>query len=261
MLLLKENKNLNVIIMRKNLIRIFIGLGVVLIALLLISGWYMFKVNTLLKTMTPLETKQVINNIYSVNNSFVNLYLLKDSSQYIAVDAGNDIETVSTEMAKLNIDPNKVKAVLLTHSDSDHAAALKLFKNAKVYLSYPEEKLINGEENRFFLFGNKIDTEDYILLKDQEELQIGNFHIKCFLNSGHTPGSMSYVVNDKYLFIGDALSLKEGLVQEFIHFFNMDSEKAKESINLLSHISGVEYIFTAHFGFSDDYKTAFKNWK
>jgi len=72
---------------------------------------------------------------------------------------------------------------------------------------------------------------------------------------------MCYLVNEKYLFTGDVLSLKAGKIGKFNKFFNMDDETANKSIANITKIESAEYIFTAHYGFTADYKNAVKDWK
>jgi len=242
--------------MKKPLKRILFGTGTIILVIVLLFVGYMIKAQSEVKKMTPTETKEIVQNLFSIQDSFVNLYLIKDSSQYIAIDAGNNATNISGELKKMNINPDQIIAVLLTHTDGDHVAALRLFKNAKVYLSSQEEGLINGKKSRFLFFGNKIDTKDYTTIDDQQILNIGNIKIKGFLNPGHTPGSMSYLVNDKYLFTGDALSLHAGKIDKFNDFFNVDTKTAINSMARITQISGAEYIFTAHHGYTNDYKNA-----
>lgn len=246
--------------MKKTIKRILLAIGIVIILIVLFFVGYGYKAQSEVKTMTPVETGEIIENILAVKDSFLNLYLIKDSLNYIAIDTGNKIEVISEELKKLNINPDVVSAVLLTHTDGDHVAAISLFKNAKVYLSKQEEQLINGEESRFLFFGNNIDTEEYFLIEDQQIFSIGNLKIKGILNPGHTPGSMSYIINDKYLFTGDALSLKDGKIEKFNEFFNMDTETAIKSMEIITKIPNIEYIFTAHHGYSNDYKKAVSSW-
>jgi glyoxylase-like metal-dependent hydrolase (beta-lactamase superfamily II) len=239
--------------MKKILKRILLGIGIFILTIALLFGGYMIKAKSEIKKMTPVETKEIVENIFSIQDSFSNLYLVKDSDQYVAIDAGNNLEVVSGELKKLNINPNKIIAVVLTHTDGDHVAALKLFKNAKVYLSKQEEQLINGKKSRFLIFGNKIDAKEYSLIADQQILNIGNVTIKGYLTPGHTPGSMCYLINEKYLFAGDALSLKNGKIGRFNEFFNMDSKTAIKSIEKIIQIPDCEYIFTAHYGYTSDF--------
>lgn len=113
------------------------------------------------------------------------------------------------------LEPDKVKAILLTHTDGDHVAGISLFKNAGIYLSRQEEQLLNGKKSRFFVFGNKIDTDKYNLVEDQQIMNIEGIKIQGFLTPGHTPGSMCYLVNDTILFTGDALKLNQGKIEKF----------------------------------------------
>lgn len=235
--------------MKKAIKRISIALAILIGLIIILFGVYMFIAQNEIKKMSTIETSEVVDQIYAVQDSFTNMYLIKDGDQYIAIDAGNDLETIKNELQKLNISPEKVKTVLLTHSDGDHTAALSLFENAEVYLSQQEEALLTGETSRFFLFGNSIDTEEYKLLNDQEEFSIENTSIKCFLVPGHTPGSMCYLINDKYLFVGDCMGIKDNAIIPFNSLFNMDTEKATESMQMMQDIEQAEYIFTAHYGY------------
>lgn len=247
--------------MNQTIKRILIGFGILTVAFAIMMAGMMLKVNSETSVMTPLQTGEVITNIISIKDSFSNLYLIRDSDQYIAIDGGNDIEVISQELNKLNIENEKVKAVFLTHTDGDHVAAIKLFTNAKVYLSEDEEQLINGKKSRMMFFGNKIETNDYLLHTDKQSIVIGNLNIKVILTQGHTPGSVCYLINDKYLFTGDLLSLNDGKVGKFNEFFNMDTKTSIESLGNIVDLPNCEYIFTAHYGYTNDYKNAVKDWK
>ncbi len=108
---------------------------------------------------------------------------------------------------------------------------------------------------------NHISTTVYTLLDDRQTVNFGNITVKGYLTPGHTSGSMCYLVNGKYLFTGDVLSLKAGKIGRFNKFFNMEDEEANRSIGNITNIPGAEYIFTAHYGYTNDYKDAVKDWK
>lgn len=246
--------------MKKLLKRLLISIGVVVILIILAFVGYITKASLEIKKMTPLETMEVIKDIFSIKDSYVNVYLIKDGKNYIAVDCGTNVDAVSEGLKKFNIDPDLVTTILLTHTDSDHVAAMILFKNAKIILSRQEEQMINGEGSRFLFFGNNIHAKKYSIMNDQQIINVGNTKIKGFLTPGHTPGSMSYLINDKYLFVGDALSLKDGKIDVFNDFFNMDTELATKSIDIITKIPSAEYIFSAHYGYIDDYRNAVIDW-
>ncbi|PKP34193.1 MAG: hypothetical protein CVU00_07855 [Bacteroidetes bacterium HGW-Bacteroidetes-17] len=247
--------------MKKILKRMLLGIGILIALIVIFFVGYMLKAKSEIKKMTPTETKEIISNIYSIQDSFTNMYLIKDSASYIAIDAGNNLDVISEELKKLNIEPDQVTVVLLTHTDADHVAALSLFKNAEVYLSKQEEQLLTGEKSRFLFFGNTIDTEEYTLIEDQQIFNIGNWKIQGILTPGHTFGAMCYLIDDKYLFVGDALSLKEGKIDKFNKLANIDTKTATISIALLTKLPYAEYIFTAHYGYTNDYKKAVEFWE
>jgi len=247
--------------MKKIVKRVLIGIGVIALLLVLLSIGFFLKFKSETKGMKVIETGNIVDNIFAVKDSFVNMYLIKDSDKYVAIDAGNSLDNVEGELKKLNINPDQIVAVMLTHTDRDHVAALKLFNNAKVFLSRPEEEMITGKKSKFLFFGNHICPKKYFLLDDQQIIEIGNLKIQGILTPGHTSGSMCYLLNGKYLFIGDALKIESGKIHEFNHFFNMDSKLARQSIGKIANLPGTEYIFTAHYGYTSDYKNAVKYWR
>jgi len=220
---------------------------------------FMMKLKSEMNKMSPLETKELIGNITSIKDTYVNMYLIKDKESYIAIDAGNKIDAIRENFKELKIHPDKVSAVFLTHTDFDHVAALELFQKATIYFSKEEEQMINGSTSRFFLVGNRISTKEYLLLEDGQVLSLENTQIQGILTPGHTPGSMCYLINNKYLFTGDALSLKNGKIARFNEIFNMNTEKAVKSMEKPIHIPGDQYILSAHYGYSDSFASSFLN--
>ncbi|MDP4240745.1 MAG: MBL fold metallo-hydrolase [Bacteroidota bacterium] len=244
--------------MNRTLKRILIGLAIVIFFLSLVIGGLYLKMRSEMKKMNVIETKEVVHNIYAIKDSFVNMFVVKDSDRYVAIDAGDDLNAIAVELKRLNVSPVKVTAVLLTHTDGDHVAAIKLFKKATVYLSKDEEQMINGKTSRMMSSHNKIDTKVYTLLDDQQVIRIGNVRIKAIMTPGHTPGSMSYLVNDKYLFVGDAFSLKAGKIDKPNKLFTGDMKTAIQSFKKITNLPGAEFIFTGHTGYTNDYKKAIK---
>ncbi|MDD4993988.1 MAG: MBL fold metallo-hydrolase [Paludibacter sp.] len=238
--------------------RILIGIGVLILILVAIMGGFYFKMKSEIKDMHVLETRQVTKDVYSIKDSFVNMFLVQDSDKYVAVDAGADVATIRKELKTLKIDSSKVVAVFLTHGDGDHTAALSMFKEAKIYLSKDEEQMINGKTAKMMFIHNSISRKDYTLLEDQQLLKVGNTTVKSIITPGHTPGSMSYLINDSLLFVGDAFGLNHGKVAKPNAFFSKDMNLAIKSFDKISSLPSVKYIFTAHTGFSSEYKNAVK---
>ena len=144
--------------MKKILKRIAIILGIVIAAIIILIVAFIFKIKSATKVMKPVETMKVVVDVFSIKDSFVNMFLIKDSDNYIAIDAGNDSKAIETELKKLNINSDKIIAVFLTHTDRDHVSALSLFKNAKVYFSRKEEDMLTGKSKKFYM-SNKISAK------------------------------------------------------------------------------------------------------
>lgn len=246
--------------MKRKVKRIILIASAVIVPVVLIGVGFGIKIKSELNKMSPVESGEIIDNLFAVNDAMVNFYLIEDNGKYVAFDCGTDPETISTELEKLNINADLIAAIFLTHTDWDHAGGIPMFPNAKVYFSRQDEQLITGETKRMLLQGNDIGTGNYTLLDDRQTIAIGNLKIRGILTPGHTPGSMCYLVNEKYLFTGDALSLSDGKIAGFNEMFNMDTEKATESMKLITTLPEAEYIFTAHYGYTIDYLNAVKSW-
>ncbi len=246
--------------MTKIVKRSLISLGAIFGILLLLSGVVLAKFYLESRKLSVLETREIAADIYAVKDTYVNLFLMKTNDTYIAFDAGNNIKKVEQGLVRLKIDPKKVAAVFLTHSDSDHTGACSLFPNAVIYLSKAEEQMINGRRSRFLFMKNRLGIP-HERLEDNQIINVSGLRIKGIVTPGHTPGSMCFLVNDTYLFAGDTMGLKNGEVTGFNDFFNMDSQRQRKSLDQLADLSGVTSVFTAHYGFTDSHKIAFRNWK
>lgn len=236
----------------KKLLYWLLGIVIFIVVMFVI---YLVISKSIIRKMTPTGTRQITEDVFAVRDNYVNMYLVSDGNGFIAIDAGIKKGRVKEELKKLDLDPDRVKAVLLTHSDVDHAGGITLFDKAVVYLPGDEEQLINGETGRFLWFGNKIDTENYKLLKDKS-FRLGNAKIQMIPTPDHTAGSACYIINDKYLFTGDAVALDDGRITRFPKIINKSPRKARRSMNRLNGLDGVQYIFTAHYGYTDNYRAA-----
>lgn len=212
------------------------------------------------------ERKQLVekvnDNIVRLNLGFVSMYVYRDDSNAICIDAGFDLKKVQAAFAELQMDVKDVDAVFLTHSDRDHTGGITTFSNAKVFISSEEEQMINGRTARFFTFvRNKRPRCELTYLKDDVTIQIGKITVKAISTPGHTPGSMSFLVNGKYLFVGDAFNLRDGKAVMDRAFLQMNKSLQEASIRKLAKLEKISLLCTAHSGFTNDFEKAMNEWR
>ena len=198
--------------------------------------------------MCPLETGWIDEHLCAVNLGFVNIFLYQKGGAQVCFDAGYGNLTLRQELTSLNTDPADVSHIFLTHSDFDHVGCLNMFSGAQVYLSEDEEKLIAPPRPlRFLVVRNRRIRRKYKLLCDNETVSVGPITVKAIKTPGHTPGSMSYLVDGRVLFTGDTLSLRSGQTVPN-KMFTMDLETLRTSADALTKLKGVEMLVTAHDG-------------
>jgi glyoxylase-like metal-dependent hydrolase (beta-lactamase superfamily II) len=233
--------------MKKSIKRLLLILTAVLIVLL---GIGIFNVLPLL-TMSPAKTGAVPGtNIYAIRNMANAVYFIQTDTGCIMVDAGSSAKDIQTAMTENNIPLESIKWILLTHSDYDHVAALPLFPHATIYMSEDEIPLINGTLKRNASGGNSlpVDIDRIDFLMDGQELFLDNITIKTIKTPGHTIGSAVYLVDDTYLFTGDAFKYHDG--KAGVHPFSMDAETSKQTIEALAGtITNSALVLTAHYGY------------
>ncbi len=108
-------------------------------------------------------------------------------------------------------------------------------------------------------------TKPYTLLKDGDVVQVGDVKVEALATPGHTPGSMSYLVNGSVLFVGDTLVLKDGTARPFSKWHlrdltHMDLAAQAESAQKLAHLKNISLMATAHAGFTTDFDYAMRDW-
>jgi Zn-dependent hydrolases, including glyoxylases len=224
-----------------------------LIAVLLIAAVGLIYVFPMM-SMTPSETGDIPDTgIFAVNNQLNCLYFIETNDGYIVIDAGSNAKAVEQALIEKNISPSDVKYVLLTHSDSDHVASLPLFTNAQIYMSEDELRMVDGtiKRNIFGIFNSlpdDIKPSNLSLLKEGEQMNLGEHTIECIKVPGHTVGSMAYLLDGQYLFTGDAFKVKNNMMS--IHPYTMDTKTAEESIQNLSELKTENIlVITAHYGY------------
>jgi len=212
---------------------IFVSAGVVLVGLV-IAGISMGPMLRETSKMVPNKTGAVIPGIYAIKDGYVNIYIMETGGKYVAIDAGSSASGIKKGLETLGISGDDVVAVLLTHTHGDHIGALSVFDKATIY---------GSADSKFQAITNK--------LSDGQKTEVVNISVQCISTPGHYSDSVCYLIDGKYLFSGDTLSLRDNKVGLFNSYFNDSDEQQKADIEKLSQIAGIQCIFTAHYGFSN----------
>ena len=113
---------------------------------------------------------------------------------------------------------------------------------------------------KYGIIYNKGISRAYKMLKDNDEIAAGTINVRAIETPGHTPGSMSYLIDDVFLFVGDAFKLMGGKAYPNSPLYCMDTEKQAESIRKLAKLNNVHSVFTAHGGYSNNFNCAMADW-
>lgn len=206
-------------------------------------------------------TKEIRSGFYLLSFGFVCSYLLRTGTSYIAFDTGLRPSAFISQVAALGIDPARIEHVLLTHSDRDHTGGLPALPHAAIYLSKDEERMFDHTTPRFFgMMHNRRPAKQYQTLGDGQRLLIGGATIRCISTPGHTAGSMSFLVNDSILIVGDELNLAEGRAVLDRGFISMDNASRLASIRKLAALDGVELLCPMHSGYTEEVPRAMSAW-
>jgi len=90
--------------LKRTLLTLIILIGIVAI----IFGIMFYKFKSALETLKQMETGTIFDDIFVVGDDYANMFIIRDSAQYIVIDCGNNMAMVADELKKLGISPNDV---------------------------------------------------------------------------------------------------------------------------------------------------------
>jgi hydroxyacylglutathione hydrolase len=181
-----------------------------------------------------------------INLGFVNVFLIEAGNGFVLVDTGVSQKwpMLEAELIQAGCLPDKLKLVIVTHGDFDHAgncAQLQRKYNAKIAIhdgdiemvktGIPIERKINGIIGRLVMWMGKREKGEFdrfqpdILLQDGEVISMHSLTMKIIHTPGHTKGSICILTHDGQLFVGDTLA--NGIKLGFPPFVENEEELHK----------------------------------
>lgn len=206
----------------------------------------------------PEETGAMQEGISCIREYDVNFWFYSKDGKTVAFDSGHiNYKSIDEEFKKIDIMPEDIKHVFLTHLDTDHAGGIdksgcNIFPNAKVYMGEEENKYMIREIRRKGIFFNCVQiAEGWIPIKGNTIFEVEGIKVEAIPVPGHTIGHTVYIVDDKIMISGDCLAINEDGGYAFFDFFTQNPCRNKESLRNLKHkLKGRKllYVCTGHSG-------------
>jgi len=140
----------------------------------------------------------------------VNCYILGDeeTKEAVVIDPGGDEDKIleALKYAELNL-----KYIIDTHGHFDHVDAnqpLKEATGAKIAIHEADAQMLSQPSaEAMFFTGNRVRVSQAdLLLKEDDLISFGPYRLKVLYTPGHTPGSISLVLEGfPYVYVGDLL--------------------------------------------------------
>jgi hydroxyacylglutathione hydrolase len=173
-----------------------------------------------------------------VKDLYVSAYLLDLESGGVAlIDTGTDRsgKALLAALGRRGVEPEAVKAVLLTHGDTDHTAGAHLFPQATLMALAPDVPLVEGRAVRG-PFGSPRPNGLHVarVLEDGEIIDLGGTKVEVLAVPGHTPGSAAFLARGT-LFLGDSAEVaSSGTLTVATWFFCGDRAQNRASLRALA---------------------------
>jgi len=139
-----------------------------------------------------------------------NAYILyNDDQDCVIIDPGFGFDLINSFITSNSLNP---LAILATHAHFDHIASASSFikeYNIDLYLCEYERPIIENFQKAANFWGvadiaGESPKVSHWISPDKKNLTIGNFNFSLIFNPGHSPGSISFVIED-LVFCGDLI--------------------------------------------------------
>lgn len=185
---------------------------------------------------------KVISEKFGSMDNNCNLIIDEKTNQSALVDC-NEFSQKMIDM----IGDTDLKYILLTHGHFDHIIGVKSVKEkygAQVVISKEDEPMLNSAKLSLAVFcnapQNNVDAD--IIVKDGDEITLGETKIKVMATPGHTSGSVCYIA-ENCIFSGDTLFYCSCGRTDFP---SGSPEQMMSSLQKLKALDGDYKVYTGH---------------
>lgn len=185
---------------------------------------------------------KVISEKFGSMDNNCSLIIDEKTNQSALVDC-NEFSQKMIDM----IGDTDLKYILLTHGHFDHIIGVKSVKEkygAQVVISKEDEPMLNSAKLSLAVFcnapQNNVDAD--IIVKDGDEITLGEIKIKVMATPGHTSGSVCYIA-ENCIFSGDTLFYCSCGRTDFP---SGSHEQMMSSLQKLKALDGDYKVYTGH---------------
>lgn len=114
-----------------------------------------------------------------------NTTFIQTANTKILIDVGNTSKYILEKLKEINVDPNTIDAILITHTHIDHVKGLPVLLKKINPCVYITKKMLNELEY----------LENYTII-DSEKIKIKDLDIDVIKTSHDTEDSVGYIVNN-----------------------------------------------------------------
>ncbi len=200
-----------------------------------------------------IEPFKVFDNLYHVGPCYVSVWILTTPEGHILIDTTQEpfIDMVIENIAKVGLDIEDIRYILINHGHTDHAGGAARFQEltgARVLAvegDWPLIEALPGRPNNRDPEGrpNRVPARD-VVVREGDTLDLGDQHLTLHTGPGHTPGVMvveGIVLRDgadTYNAVwGNAGDGGEGLA---------GAEQGLRNANLMASITGIRVNIRTH---------------
>ena len=192
-------------------------------------------------------------DIITIELTFVNAFLVRVKEGYVLIDSGLGMHwtKLENELISYGCLPDKLKLVIITHGDFDHAGTCaKLQEKYKIKVAIHKDDSLMVENGLSLkrkartmssrilslilrLFRGKFAFDRFkpdVYLTDGQNLEVYGFKAKVIHIPGHTKGSVGILTDDGDLFAGDTFINKRK--PEIANYIENQSELEKSIARL-----------------------------
>lgn len=177
--------------------------------------------------------------------------LIRTQGKNLVFDTGphGAVKVIKTALEDLQVDPEEVDIVFISHCHYDHINNLSLYPNAKILMSKDEWEWAMNAKDEWI----PIESIEYI--KNHRDLQLVEDgdeilpEIRALFTPGHTHGHMSLAVKTVEgiaVLAGDAVKNRRELILEYSEQF-IEEEKSRKSIKKIKEMA--YKVFPGHDGY------------